>query len=250
MISFFSGTVLNPMTGDMETVPVTPEKPKPARKRGLPARKRHPAAPPPKTPPKVRSSFEHGTRATMDTERLRHSRVQSGVSNYADLEEKFADLDESRDRDFNRREQDDSVSDVDLEEEYRPSKEDLVSSGGTSDSEADYDRITEAFRKGRVNCKFINILFYLFSQVKDLIIPIYMKRFCYMSFHFSGVQPPRSVARKAKKSKPPVDTISSMETIAKSLTIDGLGINAPGILNVSLVEEEEESPEFGKFCSK
>ena len=50
---------------------------------------------------------------------------------------------------------------------------------------------------------------------------------------------------KKKRANCPPDLINSIEATAKSMTLDGLGINAPGILNSSIVEDQEKIP-YGK----
>lgn len=87
----------------------------------------------PKTPVKVPSTFEHGTRATKDSERLRHSRIHSGVSNFADLDRFDSELDDSRDRPISV-----ASDESEMEEsgdEYKPIKKELSSLSSSSEDE-------------------------------------------------------------------------------------------------------------------
>ena len=59
---------------------------------------------------------------------------------------------------------------------------------------------------------------------------------------------PESSKSRKRKAYDPTDLISSIDSAAKSMTIDGLGVNAPGILNSSIVEDEERA-DYGKLLA-
>ncbi len=64
--------------------------------------------------------------------------------------------------------------------------------------------------------------------------------------HVSAQQP--SSKSRERMAVGPADLISSMEVAGKSMTLDGLGINAPGILNASIIEDGDR-PEYGKLLT-
>ena len=115
--------LLDPATGLM--VPDTSVKKK-KTKRGIPPIHL-------KSPEKVPSTFEHGTRATKDSEKLRHSRIHSGVLNYADLEQFDSDLDDPRDRPRPAA-PDESDVDLDDDKEYQPDQQEAASLGSSSEN--------------------------------------------------------------------------------------------------------------------
>ena len=101
-----------------------------------------------KSPPKERSSFEHGPRATKDISKLRHSRIHSNIENFAKVDEYDPDLDDSRDRPL-KIGSDDSDVDSDVEEEYKPAKEDI-----STDSEDEFDIVTKAMKSSLSKRKY------------------------------------------------------------------------------------------------
>ena len=140
-----------------------------------------------KSPEKIPSTFEHGTRATKDSEKLRHSRIHSGVSNYADLEEFDSELDDPRDRPAPAASDE---SDVDLDDdhdrEYLPDEKEAVSLSSSSESpsadEEGHDK-KSASRKIKVEKSKYLILgnvFIMHLLVSVDIQCIYTKIICYV----------------------------------------------------------------------